>query len=304
VEGEQHVSASWRQGHILPRSLAKSIVDRLSEEPHCAPYRELQKQGILVLISQDCDLVQPSLDKDPFAEAIYGYPSSVKVDENSTRAITLAIADETGTVQYTFEAKNRLVFPRKWLLGLEPEENAIEPRSLARLVQLIIRRYERTPLPTEFNNRLKSSKVEDKIRRLLKKNSENLAGAAIYLRLSSWDELDERTIYKVCPVAVLSSRDFASGKDIADSVMNGDLDETDQKSATFLGIIGLLKKCSSHGIKVEDLASLGHPFQHSEYVLSETQFTLDHLRDFKAWDHNYLSPDAENTTAVSSRLYR
>lgn len=301
-------SDKWRQGDILPDSLARLILGRLAEDIHCSPLRVFREPGILVLLSQDCDLVQPSWQKEPFAEAIWGFVSNGadKPEDNSTRATAIPHDGD----HYVFENRNRVTFPRHWLSGYEPTGNRVDSQELRQLIRMVLRRYDRQSLPTEFNNRLKKARVETKIRQLLVKKQRELSGVAIYLRLNTWHEPtqdDPIANYLVYPVAVARRDVYDSQRDALSTLMHGvkELYESDGKQkpkqmseGEWLGIVGLLELCKDQGILVLDSCKLPAPFSQCDYVLSEALFTLDHLAQFKAWDFDYLSPDEDDTTPI------
>lgn len=304
------VSDKWRQGDIVPDDLAYSILSRLADDKHCGPLRGFTYPGILVLVSQSCDLIQPSWDKEPFAEAIWGTsaPEAKVPDVQSPRAIQLPESDEAKSAKYIFEDRNRIVLPRKWMVGHVPSGRRMQPDGLRKLIRMVIRRYDRQPLPTEFVNRLKRAGVANKINKLLRGSMEDLSGVTIYLRLNTGDEpTPENSVqdYVAYPLAVykLEKEDQAKEahrKKAADEVMHGNEEAKEKDSYKALGLVGLLKRCSSHGIQILDPNDLDDPFfRQCDHVLSERFFTLDHRYEFKPWEFDYLSPDDDDSKPLS-----
>lgn len=309
-KGEARVSDKWRQGDILPDALRDFILERLGAEKHCAPLRTFSTPGILVLISQSCDLIQPSWDKEPFAEAIWGTsaPEAKVPDDQSPRAIQLPESGKAESAKYIFEDRNRIVFPRKWMVVHAPSGRRMQPDGLRKLIRMVLRRYDRQPLPTEFVNRLKRAGVANKINKLLRGSMEDLSGVAIYLRLNTWDEpTPENPVqdYVAYPLAVYKLEKEDQAKEVhrkkaADEVMHGNEEAKEKDSYKVLGLVGLLKKSSSHGIQILDPNALNDPcFRQCDHVLSERLFTLDHRYEFKPWEFDYLSPDDDDSKPLS-----
>jgi len=169
---------------------------------------------------------------------------------------------------------------------------------------MILRRYDRIPLPTEFNSRLKDKrvKVEKELRELLKRNAESLSGTSIYIHLSPAEEAGSDQPYLVYPVAVMKDTDFddMEKREAVDTLMNSEGSEEEGVSgACRPGIVTLLRSCEKKGvaIRIADHPDLGETsmFRNACHVLRESQFTLDHLRVFRPWDFDCLSPDEDDT---------
>lgn len=316
---KSNISDKWRQGDILSDKLAESIIERLEVDVHCSPLRDFSKNGVLILVSQDCDLVQRSYEKEPFAEAIWGYSKDEnKVDNvNSPREISLPSGDDSSSLKYVFEDRNRVVFPRCWLEG-EPIGRRMYRDGLKKLIRMILRRYDRQPLPTEFNKRLKKAGVEKKITKLLRNTQEELSGVAIYIRLNTWNELtDKSAFYTVSPVAV-HRKSLSSDEKMMRNLrilINGIKEEGDENGeysskkpkrmsdAEWYGIVGLTENCKEHGIVLAKPEDLSAPFSQCDHILSERLFTLDHRYEYKPWEYDYLSPDENDSVPLSPHSY-
>jgi hypothetical protein len=319
-------SEHWRQGDILPDALAQSILTRIGGDHYCSPYRDFPQPGILVLVSQDCDLVNPEWDKEPLIEAIWGSSSDQvkRPQKNSSRAVALRIPHDGSETEFIFEDRNRFPFPRRWLQGAGAFSEKLPFEARKRLIRLISRRYDRQPLPTAFNDRLRAAKVDKKIGELLDKNQTALKNVSIYLTLSTWDELpadDPSQIYRAFPLAVvrLFDRNNPEQQVWGDSatqrqvriVMRGLKDTLEEEGtenprkpngcsdAQWLGIWGLLEKAKPHGIELMDPHAFGEPICNLPNMVSEQDFTLDDLNVFRAWEYDYLSPDDEDATPVA-----
>jgi hypothetical protein len=256
---------------------------------------------------------QDPWSRDPFAEAVWGssHPDINQPDENSPRSIRLPLTDDASSDFYVFEDRNRIVFPRKWLAGHAKLSQRMGPDSLRKLVRMVLRRYDRQPRPSEFDVRI--NKQWKNISKLLRHNEEHNNGIAIYLRLNTWDELEGSRSgeeYQVFPVAVyqVERKDSNGKKDqakeddrkqAADDIMKGDEGEEDRKSFLALGLVGLLKKCQGIRVVGHEDPQLPLPFRGSGYVVSESQFTLDHRHEFRPWEFDHLSPNEKDSVPLS-----
>lgn len=319
-------SEHWRQGDILPDALAQEVLNAIQCDRHCHPHRNLQQPGVLVLVSQDCDLTNEAWDKEPLVEGIWGYPlDRIKknLEQNSPRAVALGLCHNGNNTEFIFEDRNRFSFPRLWLQGHGSFSDKLPLDARKRLIRLLTRRYDRQPLPTAFNNRLRTAKVDKKIEELLDKNQAGLKNVSIYVALDCWDEPpvdDPGRVYKAFPMAVvrLFDRDNPDQQVWNDPivrrqvrvVMRG-LKDTMQEEGTefprkpkdcsdarWLGIWGLLERARTHGIELMDPAAFGEPICNLPNMVSERDFTLDDLNAFRAWEYDYLSPDDGDATPI------
>ena len=146
----------WRQGAIIDD---KSKIEKLIEgscgyRPSDSPIPE-----ILVVISQDCDLLHANVENEPYIDFIAGCfdkekdgnyfygknPRKLQISHN-TGIIGLNIHDIVRITKDEFEKNN----PKRASLTLNKND-------VKQIVNWVSKRYSRAAFPDEFMNRLKKS---------------------------------------------------------------------------------------------------------------------------------------------------
>lgn len=221
----------------------------------------LNANDIAVVISQDCDVTNSSLELEPTFEVIIGRPvlredGGLKHGRNPRR-----IQFPTSTADYEASIHDRFVLHRASLLDRRPDETTLDPTTVRSLASWLARRYDRVAFPTAFNARLKPR--EKTVFRELKRCG---VLSAVYLLMSD-EELPQESDYHVIVCgAVTREHDNPTDR------------ETAVKALDMLCVE--LGKCA--GIVIED-----------HEVRSESEITLDDLRLFRRWDVDYLSERAD-----------
>ena len=193
----------WQQGKVLPKDLLAEI-----ENP--ALRGNFAADDIAVVISQDCDIVNPAYDKEPFIEIIKG---SLVATENGNlakgknpRRIQIKLAITGGgerTYEFSIHDKSRIAKPALEKFAPSPEMELSKPQ-VALLTQWLAKRYIRPAFPDEFNRRIDA--VRKQLKEILEKGGNSIE--KLYLGLSSYEELPEGQEYKVTVIGVMLTEDF------------------------------------------------------------------------------------------------
>lgn len=248
----------WRQGSVLlPESLPTDcpFEPSLSEHP---------SESVLIVLTQDCDLVQFDFAKEPYVEVIRAVPvqnqdGNLLYGKNPRR-----IHFQIGEVTHEANCHERTRMPRQLLAAIDPSSaHVLDPLTLDLLREWIAKRYIRPAFPDTFNERVLKGPNGKAIRRLLERQGHWFRD--LYLMCTPSDvELAEGESYEIVVWPTMGSEDF----DDRDTRMSA------TKACADLEV--LLAKCS--GIKVNE-CSLRH----------EGQITLDDLHYAAAWDFDDLS---------------
>jgi hypothetical protein len=176
-------SVPWRQGHVLPAEAmtALGLID-------------LETPGsiVAIVISHDCDLAQPP-ESEPFVEVIVGRYLD-NIDGNFTHAkstrflhLTATAGAEKQIIEIANAAKRNL--DKSFLANFVPHpEILLLPEERSVLQRWLAARYHRSAFSDEFNRRLKTSGMEDDLRKILKKNGEHLI--AIFFDMDGGAEIE------------------------------------------------------------------------------------------------------------------
>ncbi len=145
----------WRQGSFLSRELCLQVLVEQGIEHNDDPI-------VAVVLTQDCDLLAPKLDTEPYVEVIVG-KGPIKKNrplDRSNRQIILSVIglEESEEPRFlTFLDKERFRFSREKLSKYIPDANLRFQSfdELRKLLNMIVRRYLRPALSDCFNDRLK-----------------------------------------------------------------------------------------------------------------------------------------------------
>lgn len=230
----------WHQ-----RRLAKRQFFHLSEE--------------WVLVSQHCDVVQTSFEKEPWVELIRMIPvGKLGNFQNFRSARQLEFID--GEVAYQLDIKDRCFVSRKLLCSWNPEKQ-LSPESIGRIRLWISNRYVRAAFPNAFNLRLAES--QKKLFKKLKKNKDQTHIDSVYVLVSD-DEKFQGEEYKIKIACIVSAKHFGEVEYRAKSQKVADMIEA---SFAIEGSVDVLQ-CD---------------------LLPTSQFTLEQLNCYKRWDFDEIS---------------
>jgi hypothetical protein len=254
-------AGGWQQGSILPDAL----VERLGSE-YIATWPD---RSVMLVLTQDCDLVHPSYEVEPSVELIAG--CVVDVADNglrhgrNPRRLHVEVDRDSGQSVLALSIHQRFVVPRAELEYHAPHESTYLGPEQRRLVcEWVAKRYVRAAFPDAFNSRVQAA--HKKIEKALKRGGENVTG--LFLMIDPDDERGETQAYRLV-LRVTARREV-----LADAKTEVELVRLAQS------IVSALESCE--GIVVEE-----------HQVLSEAEFTLEDLRFFKRWDWDYRSHSGE-----------
>ena len=185
------VNRGWRQGAVLGPELAS-----LASE-HAPESVDMSGTDLFILTSHDCDIVNSSIEKEPFVEVLRANAlSASKKDKRqfggrSPRTLQFTLDGSKGPLLLSCISHDRWVIPRSLLMNESPER-CLPYKERRLLAEWLAKRYIRAAFPTAFDQRWRS-KLKD-WRELLKRYSEWLQG--VYLRLNTLGELPAGSPYK------------------------------------------------------------------------------------------------------------
>jgi hypothetical protein len=284
----------WRQGSILTSALINVLIAEhqipeaivssneaksgfLSRFFMAIKRAALRKQAVIemdshhdrwMVISQDCDLLQPDLSKEPFVELIRIRPASGShlppAWGQSPREMQFNDPPGlNGGTRFVCSVHDRVRIDRQYLQNQKPDhDREFNKENVKRICHWISRRYVRAAFPDAFNDRVKPSldSLTDK-KSQLNKMSDLLTG--VYIRVSEAElEIDED--YEVIIWASMRPQDY----------------EDYDRNTEAQELLGLLESTlgSCRGIEIVECE-----------LKSEQEITLDHLRTWKRWDFDVLS---------------
>jgi hypothetical protein len=251
------IRQGWRQGAFLPREGAEHLRNEfglpIGDDARC------------LIITQTCDLVSDSLEWEPHAEILVGYPV-VKLDGSltfgkSTRRLHLPLSVD-GVEEYVeLRVRDWYRVPR----GCLTEFAAAFQFELSDSSLLILRhwagaRYSRAALPDAFNARLAVARKG--IGRALKADGRHLT--ALYLAIEPFEEIMADATYRLSVYGVMSKEEYSDPEARASGLRALD------------GVSKALKGVS--GIELEEVDLVG-----------EDRLTLDDLRYLVEWRWDHLS---------------
>lgn len=188
----------WRQGAVLGPQLMRAARDRATRG------LVVHDEDWLVLTSHDCDIVNRSLDKEPFVEVLRAEESSRQAPDRqqawgrNPRVIQLSVESGGRSLVLCAKAHERWMLPRE-LLCTEAPSRSLDDKTRRLLAEWLAKRYIRAAFPTEFDARWRS-----RLRAwtaLLERHSRSVQG--IYLRLNTQAELEPKAPYIVDLIAAV-----------------------------------------------------------------------------------------------------
>jgi hypothetical protein len=160
---------SWRQGKLIAAD--DCIKLKLCDE-------EESVRTLVIVASHDCDLAQPA-DIEPFVEVIVGKVTTA-TDGNlshvkNVRRLQVSF-DGEAQVRGEFDATQKASITKMELDGLEPRKNlTLSPENVTIFQHWLASRYRRSAFPDEFEDKLKTTKLAEKIARAVKPHGEDIS---------------------------------------------------------------------------------------------------------------------------------
>jgi len=249
----------WRQGSIL---LLEGLPAGCCFEPKLPDH---SADSLLIVLTQDCDLLQEDFSKEPYVEVILATPINGKPDGNlfygkNPRCIQFPI----GKNHFQACCHNRSRFNRRILVHCQPSTaERISESNIGLLREWMAKRYVRPAFPDNLNLRIRGGNHGKSIQKIL--HSRGHLFQDIYLFCSPSDqELIEEQSYRVSiwlAVATEKAHDKALQEEARE-------------------VCGEINTIISNCPGIELLSC---------EVRAEETITLDDLRYFKPWDFDYLS---------------
>ena len=264
----------WRQGQVL----AQESVRKLQETGVVAD----NPNGVVVVISHDCDLANDNLYQEPNVEVI---EAEIIRDVNGT----LTFAKSSRTLHFEFNHEGEKVFvelralnkkqiSKVDMLDLKPDQSyTLDVKSLKLLQHWLSVRYKRSSFSNEFVNLLNSSGMKDKLAKQVRKYSDQITG--VYFDVDEGQQIDhfDGSPFKLSIViSTNADRDFQEGAELESAI-------TDLFSEKFF---------SADQQSWKDLEFL------SCIIIREDEFTVDNSRKLKHWDFDHLSFRGEEVLAL------
>lgn len=249
----------WKQGAVL---LPESMPQQCEPEPKLRPGNP---GSIFIVLSQDCDVVQRSFEKEPHVELIRATP--VEGSENgillygkNPRLIQIPI----GESYFECSCEDRFRIPRICLSACKPSEDHILSEIVVGLLrEWVAKRYVRPAFPDNFNSRVNSGSEGKAVVKILKQTGYLFEDIYLFCDPSE-QELSSDSDYKIIVWPTMSNEDYEISFKRIEAV----------KACTKLE--AALANCP--GIVVNE-CELRH----------EGQVTIDDLHYFKPWDFDYLT---------------
>ncbi len=251
----------WQQGSVLPEVLVKQLA--------AEGVAHVDDGSLVVVLTQDCDLVHASYEVEPNVELIVGTllqraDNGLRHGRNPRR-LHLDVEQAAANAAVGFSVHQRLVVPRSLLEDHKPHDTIRVGRDERRLLcEWVAKRYIRAAFPDAFNERAQAA--YRKVEKELKRSGEHVTG--LFLMIDPDEERAPEDSYRVVLRVVARSEALS-----------------DEKAEVTLvrvakAIADALTSCE--GIVVED-----------HQLVSEAEFTLEDLRFFKRWDWDYRSHSGE-----------
>jgi hypothetical protein len=298
-ECDQIRAKGWRQGDVLPPELvARLIGDGQIPQPPlprdrtgagiCGAVRSIgyllserkrQRKTIRIdselwlVLSQDCDLVHDSFQREPFVELLRFQLCTE--DEGagnrwgkSPRKYSFEESNGNGRISYIASIHDRVLVDRRYLAEYSPSRN-IGSEQVRRIARWVSQRYVRAAFPDEFVRRI--SKAVNKTRDKLKNKADLVTG--IYVLVEDVEHPVDRD-YGIVIWFAMREEDFqvSEKRNVAQTVV-------DLVEAAFGG---------SDGIVVE-----------AAELRSEADISLDDLLRLRRWDFDDLTLRSGSVSGLS-----
>lgn len=182
------INNGWRQGSCLLASNG-DFLDK-NKNP--------LKEGLYVVISQDCDVVNHDLKKEPIVELLF--MSEVRKEDGSLthgknpRKLHFQLPVGSGNRHLECVIHDKFFLPRHYLADVHPSSDFfVKGEDLATVIKWLANRYMRSAFPDVFNQRVKG--IVGEIKSILKTYGGKTYG--LFIRLHTNEELGSDENYKL-----------------------------------------------------------------------------------------------------------
>jgi len=253
----------WQQGALICSSSFE-----LSElKP---PHVSISETDLLLVITQTCDLINPSFEKEPVFEVLLLKRRLSQADRRckdgqNPREIHMDIEYEECAGLYVAKPFERFFIDRTTIKSLTPMYFLSDAQRVT-VVDWLAKRYKRIAFPDEFDSRWKPRK--EKIKKIMHNELAMVKG--VYLKIIPFKELSTEEEYKLEVILLMESTDFDNCE--------------------------LYEKCKRNGQKLEDefnncdgigLQSIG--------PVSIAEISVEEFQDLVLWDYSYISYRTSDT---------
>jgi hypothetical protein len=250
----------WRQGACLLVDATLKICTFPENR------QELLSQGLYIVISHDCDILNPSLKKEPVVEVIKA--EEITGDEYNGKFINgrnpreLHLKINQKNYRLTPFPQNRFFINRKYLETYSASQLEVEKPKV--IINWICKRYRRHGFPDSFNLRCKKSKVLEEIQDIFKQPlAQNIRG--LFFRINTDKELPANEPYKIILKMLVPKESYKNPKIFP------------ELQDIFDKIVVLISKIK--GVILLDCSQM----------LSMDEVTLHEYQRLKEWDFDYIS---------------
>lgn len=192
------IDAGWRRGSLIVYSDHTSSIDlpELIKSNLASSIEDI----ILICMTYDCAIVDGDFNKEPWLQVLVAWPTLVAdkqyEDVRSLRKIQFCISPESGQdITYECTGLSVVNITRQSLLSAEPSNMfAISQQTLSKLIGWYSGRVTKTAFPDAWEKRFVNSSKSLK-RKFYKKEWFNNAIPAVYVKLNTWNELDDADVY-------------------------------------------------------------------------------------------------------------
>lgn len=167
---------------------------------------EVVPKSKYLLVSQDCDIVQRSFEKEKNVEIIQlkevQKPNKSNTNLKNFRTPHIPFKDNGTDNHYEIDMGARFFIERKTLADISPMSGiSFDKKAQKTIIELIKARYERTALPDAFNMRFPLKKIKT----LLKNHSHDTYG--LFIDVIPEEELQDGVAYHIRLVMLVSDRE-------------------------------------------------------------------------------------------------
>lgn len=217
---------SWRQGSVLAKDAAEAL-GLVHPEP--------EAKAVAVVISHDCDLTCDNLDAEPDVEVvlgrIVGTANGNFVGGKSPRTLHLSMMRAGTEVIVELVATQKRICPKDVLAMFQPDGAfELHGRGLAVLRSWLSARYNRSAFPDAFVDRMRATKFDVKLAKLLEPNGHLISHVFFDLDRGKVVERQEGDPYELSIVLVSApGEDSEQTADAADAVAEKIAEAADER---------------------------------------------------------------------------
>ncbi|MGH9501350.1 MAG: hypothetical protein ACRD20_00720 [Terriglobales bacterium] len=223
----------------------------------------------LLIISHDCDIVNPSFEAEPFVELLVVRPQPSEARNGAffkgknPRKLQL-VAEAPGQSRlYEIDIHEKLRIDRQILQRGAPDITVrFNPDDVRLIARWAARRYDRPSFPSAFVNR--TNVVRKKLLKKLERDGEDVL--YVLVGFETVEELPDNQPYRI----------------LLRIVADPETCEDDEKEQRALSVSSELRKLLAQcdGIAVEDAD-----------IANSAEMTLYEYKHLRRWDFDYLSPE-------------